>query len=292
MVRRRLGYLGTKINQRLQPVFTSKKIADHLKVTEEKPPLINQQSVVHEFTCDLCDRNYIGYTCPHLHQRVEEHKHSLIGKHFRDVHDLTPDNSIKNFKAVVNLNAWSTKCCGLRTKDRNWTRKRTLFARNSLPERMLPCFHADLFFLTFKSINSLSVISNWFIWQWWHEVVEMSRCSSIVNFLLKHINVHVQWKYLYIRVIEMSANESRDCLLWRLQNAVHNLGCPVAWKVTFLTCLRRTSTSASFLMMSYAIWAKTITDLVVFAEVWASLRIIKRISTDNLVVYSLLTAQP
>ena len=89
----------------LQPVFTSKKVADHLKVTEVKPPLINQQSVVYEFTCDLCDTNYIGYTCRHLHQRVEEHKHSVIGKHFRDVHDLTPDNLIKNFKVIK-------KCCG------------------------------------------------------------------------------------------------------------------------------------------------------------------------------------
>ena len=60
MVRRRLADLGTKIYQQLQPVFTSKKIADHLKVTEEKPPLINQQSVVHKFTFDLCDTNYIG----------------------------------------------------------------------------------------------------------------------------------------------------------------------------------------------------------------------------------------
>ena len=100
VVRRRLGGLGTKINQQLQPVFTSKRIADHLKVTEEKPPLIKQQSVVYEFTCDLCDTNYIGYTCRHLHQRVEKHKHSVIGKHFRDVHDLTPDSFIKNFKLI------------------------------------------------------------------------------------------------------------------------------------------------------------------------------------------------
>ena len=46
VVRRQLGDLGTKINQELQPVLTSKKIADHLRVTEEKPSLINQQSVV------------------------------------------------------------------------------------------------------------------------------------------------------------------------------------------------------------------------------------------------------
>ena len=31
-VRRQLGDLGTKINQQLQPVFTSKRIIDHLKV--------------------------------------------------------------------------------------------------------------------------------------------------------------------------------------------------------------------------------------------------------------------
>ena len=88
MVRRQLGDLGTKINQ-LQPVLTSKKIAESI---EEKPPLINQQSVVYEFICDLCDTNYIGYTCRHLHQHVEEHKHSVIGKHIRDVHGLTPTN--------------------------------------------------------------------------------------------------------------------------------------------------------------------------------------------------------
>jgi len=49
VVRRQLGDLGTRINQQLQPVFTSKKIADHLRVTEEKRPLINQQSVLYEF---------------------------------------------------------------------------------------------------------------------------------------------------------------------------------------------------------------------------------------------------
>ena len=63
-VRRQLCDLEVKINQQLQPVFTSKKIADHLRVTEEKPPLINQQSVVYEFKCDLCDTNYIWSHLP------------------------------------------------------------------------------------------------------------------------------------------------------------------------------------------------------------------------------------
>ena len=72
--------------------------------SQEKPPLINQQSVVYEFTCDLCGTNYIGYTCRHLHQRIEEHKHFVIGKRFRDAHGLTPNNLIKNFKVIK-------KCC-------------------------------------------------------------------------------------------------------------------------------------------------------------------------------------
>ena len=40
------------------------------------------------------------YRC-HLHQRVEEHKHSVIGKHFWGAHGLTPTNLIKNFKVLI-----------------------------------------------------------------------------------------------------------------------------------------------------------------------------------------------
>ena len=68
-------------------MFTSKKIADEIKVAEAKPPLINQQCVVYEFRCDLCDADYVGYTRRHLFQRIEEHKHSAIGKHLRDAHN-------------------------------------------------------------------------------------------------------------------------------------------------------------------------------------------------------------
>ena len=93
--------MTTKNNQQHKPMIRSKKIADHLRVTEEKPSLIKQQSVLYEFISDSCNTNYICYTCRHLHQRVEEHKYSVIGKHLRDVHGLTPDNLIENLKGPV-----------------------------------------------------------------------------------------------------------------------------------------------------------------------------------------------
>ena len=74
---RQLCDLGRKINHPLQPIFTNKTIIDDLRETELKPTLVNQQNVVYKFKCDLCDANYIGYTCRHLHQRVEEQKHSV-----------------------------------------------------------------------------------------------------------------------------------------------------------------------------------------------------------------------
>ena len=35
----------------------------------------------------MCDAGYVGYTCRHLFQHIEEHKHSAIGKHLRDAHN-------------------------------------------------------------------------------------------------------------------------------------------------------------------------------------------------------------
>ena len=84
----RIKNLAKKINSDLRLVFTSKKVADEIKVTESKPPLINEQCVVYEYKCDLCDAVYVGYTCRHLFQRINEQKHSVIGKHLRDVHNL------------------------------------------------------------------------------------------------------------------------------------------------------------------------------------------------------------
>ena len=37
--------------------------------------------MVYKFECDLCDADYVGYTARHLHQRINEHKYSAIGRH-------------------------------------------------------------------------------------------------------------------------------------------------------------------------------------------------------------------
>ena len=51
---------------------------------EPKPTLVNQQCVVYNYQCDLCDAEYVGYTSWHLHQRIDEHRSSAIGKHLKN----------------------------------------------------------------------------------------------------------------------------------------------------------------------------------------------------------------
>ena len=54
------------------------------RYNSDKPPLVNQQCIVYNFRCNLCDAGYVGYTCQHLHQRIEEHKGSTIGNHLKE----------------------------------------------------------------------------------------------------------------------------------------------------------------------------------------------------------------
>ncbi|CAH3134638.1 unnamed protein product [Porites lobata] len=76
-VRKQLRDLSHKIGPTLQLVFVSKEI---------KPSIVNKQCVVYQFSCDLCDADYVGYTARHLHQRIAEHKNSAIGRHFLEAH--------------------------------------------------------------------------------------------------------------------------------------------------------------------------------------------------------------
>ena len=99
-VRRQLGDLSRKISVDISPVYTSRKIKYEIKVRENTPPLVNQQCVVYNFQCNLCDAGYVGYTCRHLHQRIEEHKGSAIGNQLKEQHDMTPDDIAQFFKIL------------------------------------------------------------------------------------------------------------------------------------------------------------------------------------------------
>ena len=52
-VKKTLSDLSKKIDHTLQPALKSRKICEYLKIREPKPPLINQQCVVHNYQCDL-----------------------------------------------------------------------------------------------------------------------------------------------------------------------------------------------------------------------------------------------
>jgi len=96
-VRRQLANVSWKINATISPVYTSRKIKVDIKVREDKPPLVNQQCVVYHFQCNLCD---VGYTCRHLHQRIEEHKGTAVGNHLKDQQNMYPNDIARNFKIL------------------------------------------------------------------------------------------------------------------------------------------------------------------------------------------------
>ena len=64
-----------------------RKIDQELNVKETKPPIVNQQCVVHRFQCDLFDAGYVRYTCRHLDSRAKGHKQqsSANAKHYKNV---------------------------------------------------------------------------------------------------------------------------------------------------------------------------------------------------------------
>ena len=72
------------MNVTVQPVFVSHKLEQELKRHGFKPPIVNQQCLVYEFKCNLCDAGYVGYTRGHLHERVEgqTRKSTSIYKHY------------------------------------------------------------------------------------------------------------------------------------------------------------------------------------------------------------------
>ena len=89
IVKKRLTDLSSKIKTTIQPVFISRKLNEDLKFREVKSAIVNQQCLVYQFQCNLCDAGYVGYTRGHLHEHADGHKQksSSIGKHYLSGHN-------------------------------------------------------------------------------------------------------------------------------------------------------------------------------------------------------------
>ena len=66
--------------------------------------IVNEQCVVYNFQCDLCNAGYVGYTRGHLHNHVKGHKQqsSGIAKHYKNVHGTIPQDLPKHFEVLRN----------------------------------------------------------------------------------------------------------------------------------------------------------------------------------------------
>ncbi|XP_068731010.1 uncharacterized protein [Montipora capricornis] len=103
IVKTQLKDLSVKLQTIVQPVFTSRKIAQEFSTSELKPQLIDQQCVVYNFKCDQCDAGYVGYTRGHLFVRVDGHrsKTSSVRKHYDNRHaGRIPDDLHNRFNVL------------------------------------------------------------------------------------------------------------------------------------------------------------------------------------------------
>ena len=99
-VKKQMQILSANIGVQIKPVFQTRKIGQILAPKEKKPPIVNNQCVVYKFQCDLCDADYVGYTARHLHQRINEHKYSAIGRHLKQHGLLKTDLVDKQFSVL------------------------------------------------------------------------------------------------------------------------------------------------------------------------------------------------
>ena len=118
IVKTQLKDLSIKLQTTIQPVFVSRKIGQDLQECETKPQLVNQQCVVYQFKCNLCDTgSYVGYTHRHLYVHVDGHKStsSSVHKCYDNDHvGALPEDLLSCFKVLKNVRAnlivLSTRC--------------------------------------------------------------------------------------------------------------------------------------------------------------------------------------
>ena len=124
---------------------------EDLKFREVKPAIVNQQCLVYQFQCNLCDAGYVGYTRGHLHERVDGHKQksSSICKHYLSEHnsDVPPFLSEQFHVLTKGSNKFDCliKEMLLIRKLKPSLNRRTRFAqRYSLEELVILCYYANL----------------------------------------------------------------------------------------------------------------------------------------------------
>ena len=103
IVSKELKNLILKVHTTIQPVYVSRKTERELNMKETKPPIVNQQCVVHRFQCDLCDSGYVSYTHVDLHNRVKERhkeKSPAISRHYKTAHETMPQDPLKRFEVL------------------------------------------------------------------------------------------------------------------------------------------------------------------------------------------------
>ena len=106
IVKIKLKDLSVKLQTTVQPVFTSRKIAQEFPTSEPKPQLTDQQRVVYQFKCDQCDAGYVGYTHGHLFVRADGHrsKTSSMRNRHRNRHAGTVPDDLRNcFKVLTKM---------------------------------------------------------------------------------------------------------------------------------------------------------------------------------------------
>ena len=99
-VKKQMQILSANIGVQIKPIFQTRKISHILALKEKKLPIVSNQCVVYQFQCDLCDADYVGYTARYLHQRINEHKYSAIGRHLTQHGLLRTDLVDKPFSVL------------------------------------------------------------------------------------------------------------------------------------------------------------------------------------------------
>ena len=99
-IKRQMQILSASIGVQIKPVFQTRKIGQILALKEKKPPIVNNQCVVYKFQCALCDADYVEYTARHLHQCINKHKYSAIGRHLGQHGLLKTDLVDKKFSVL------------------------------------------------------------------------------------------------------------------------------------------------------------------------------------------------